>query len=91
MCFTFNWEFTFFSPELSSQFRFNEIDLSCNCDRNTYITDAEGKPIKYDVINGIPRNPKGRTGMRGRGSLYRWGPNHAGDPIVTRYTPIIDC
>ena len=27
----------------------------------------------------------GRTGMTGRGLLGRWGPNHAGDPIVTRY------
>ena len=31
------------------------------------------------------RNPIGRTGMIGRGLLGRWGPNHAADPIVTRY------
>ena len=30
------------------------------------------------------RNPKGRTGMVGRGLLGRFGPNHAADPIVTR-------
>jgi len=30
------------------------------------------------------RNPMGRTGLIGRGSLGRWGPNHAADPIVTR-------
>lgn len=35
--------------------------------------------------HGIPQNPLGRTGMRGRGLLGRWGPNHAADPIVTRY------
>lgn len=29
-------------------------------------------------------NPLGRTGLQGRGCLGRWGPNHAGDPIVTR-------
>lgn len=23
--------------------------------------------------------------MSGRGSLGRWGPNHAGDPVVTRW------
>ena len=28
----------------------------------------------------------GRTGIIGRGLLYRWGPNHAADTIVTRYT-----
>lgn len=31
------------------------------------------------------RNPIGRTGMTGRGLLGRWGPNHAADPIVTRW------
>ena len=31
------------------------------------------------------RNPIGRTGMIGRGCLGRWGPNHAADPIVTRW------
>ena len=31
------------------------------------------------------RNPIGRTGMKGRGLLGRWGPNHAVDPIVSRW------
>ena len=31
------------------------------------------------------RNPVGRTGMIGRGLLGRWGPNHAVDPIVSRW------
>lgn len=29
-------------------------------------------------------NRHGRTGLRGRGLLGRFGPNHAADPIVTR-------
>ena len=33
----------------------------------------------------VPRNPRGRTGMAGRGLLGRWGPNHAADPIITRW------
>lgn len=33
----------------------------------------------------IDRNPVGRTGLRGRGLLGRWGPNHAADAIVTRW------
>ena len=37
--------------------------------------------------HGRPRNPRGRTGLRGRGSLFSWGPNHAVDTIVTRYHP----
>ncbi|XP_078033549.1 ADP-ribose pyrophosphatase, mitochondrial isoform X1 [Augochlora pura] len=35
--------------------------------------------------NGYPLNPVGRTGIIGRGLLGRWGPNHAADPIVTRW------
>ncbi|GIY75872.1 ADP-ribose pyrophosphatase, mitochondrial, partial [Caerostris extrusa] len=41
--------------------------------------------INYDVSGGNPLNPKGRTGLSGRGRLGRWGPNHAGDAIVSRY------
>uniref|UniRef100_T1J4V2 Nudix hydrolase domain-containing protein n=1 Tax=Strigamia maritima TaxID=126957 RepID=T1J4V2_STRMM len=39
----------------------------------------------YEVVDGRPRNPSGRTGLEGRGCLGRWGPNHAVDPIVTRW------
>lgn len=39
------------------------------------------------LVDGTPRNPVGRTGMVGRGLLGKWGPNHAADPIVTRYDP----
>jgi len=35
--------------------------------------------------DGVPLNPEGRTGINGRGVLGRWGPNHAADPIVTRW------
>jgi len=38
-------------------------------------------------VHGRPLNPKGRTGMCERGLLGKWGPNHAADPIVTRYDP----
>ena len=34
---------------------------------------------------GSPLNIMGRTGLSGRGGLGRWGPNHAADPIVTRW------
>lgn len=46
--------------------------------------DRRSHEGKYEVIDGIPRNPIGRTGITGRGCLGRWGPNHAADPIVTR-------
>lgn len=31
-----------------------------------------------------PRNPMGRTGLRGRGALSFFGPNHTLQPVVTR-------
>ena len=39
----------------------------------------------YHVRDGFPLNPRGRTGLRGRGNLPRWGPNHAEALLVTRY------
>lgn len=39
----------------------------------------------YKVLDKLPLNPMGRTGIRGRGCLGRWGPNHAADPILTRW------
>ena len=43
----------------------------------------------YDVRKPSmrPINPKGRTGITGRGVLGKWGPNHAADPLVMRYKP----
>lgn len=42
----------------------------------------EGK-LNHDEA-GRPLNPKGRTGIIGRGLLGKWGPNYAADPIITR-------
>ncbi|XP_015171072.1 PREDICTED: ADP-ribose pyrophosphatase, mitochondrial [Polistes dominula] len=55
----------------------NSLDGAVN--RRSYMGDY--------VINehGYPLNPVGRTGIAGRGDLGRWGPNHAADPIVTRW------
>lgn len=39
----------------------------------------------YKIENEYPLNPIGRTGISGRGILGRWGPNHAADPVVTRW------
>ncbi len=52
----------------------------------------EGKP-SVDA-RGVPRNPMGPTGMKGRGELGNYGPNFAGTMVVTRinrqgYTEIL--
>lgn len=47
------------------------------------IKSYEGN-VRFDGI-GRPLNPKGRTGIAGRGLLWKWGPNFAADPIITRF------
>nr|CAH8845392.1 unnamed protein product [Trichobilharzia regenti] len=57
--------------------QFNKIDGIL--DRTSFMG-----PYKFSA-DGLPLNPCGRTGITGRGVLGRWGPNHAADPIVTRW------
>jgi AGAP006085-PA len=45
----------------------------------------------YQVEGNYPLNPLGRTGIRGKGILGRWGPNHAADPVVTRLVVYLKC
>ena len=52
--------------------------------RGSHEWQALGAPWKFDD-SGRPLNPRGRTGLSNRGRLGKWGPNHAGDAIVTRY------
>ncbi|GIY24141.1 ADP-ribose pyrophosphatase, mitochondrial [Caerostris darwini] len=64
--------------------KWNEEDNGI--DRRSY---QQKEILKYDVSDdGNPLNPKGRTGLSGRGRLGRWGPNHAGDAIVSRWKRI---
>ncbi|XP_063242710.1 ADP-ribose pyrophosphatase, mitochondrial [Bacillus rossius redtenbacheri] len=56
--------------------KWNEIDGNVN---------RESHQGMYKILNGVPLNIVGRTGLCGRGLLGRWGPNHAADPIVTRW------
>ena len=60
--------------------------------RLTYCDDGKETTVEkvcsYDVDRARYRNPKGKTGLRGRGMLGRFGPNHAADCIVTRFHPV---
>lgn len=63
--------------ETSFKPKWNSLDEGVN--RKSFMGD-------YSLNNdGYPLNPIGRTGIIGRGLLGRWGPNHAADPIVTRW------
>ncbi|KAK3597211.1 hypothetical protein CHS0354_003716 [Potamilus streckersoni] len=65
------------SPVEFEKLKFNDLDGDLN--RCSHVTDV------YEIKDGYPVNPMGRTGLKGRGCLGRWGPNHAADPIVTRW------
>lgn len=54
-------------------------------DRQSWIISEDGINLIYRLDNGIPLNPFGRTGLRGRGALPRWGPNHYVVLIITRW------
>ncbi|RMZ94618.1 ADP-ribose mitochondrial [Brachionus plicatilis] len=60
----------------NSDTRWNSVDKQI--DRRSHLG-------LYAIAQGLPRNPVGRTGIEGRGLLGKWGPNHAADPIVTRW------
>jgi ADP-ribose pyrophosphatase len=49
---------------------------------NNNLISLEETNIKF--VNNKPINPN-KTGLSGRGVLGRYGPNHAADPIVTRF------
>lgn len=49
-------------------------------------TTGKKLTLDYELFGKmLPRNPKGRTGICGRGLLGKYGPNFAADPLVTRY------
>ncbi|XP_076468214.1 transient receptor potential cation channel subfamily M member-like 2 [Babylonia areolata] len=60
-------------------------DVNVETDRTSWMT-VENQPMRYklDSMN-LPLNPMGRTGLRGRGKLWRFGPNHRIAAVVTRW------
>ncbi|CAF2704076.1 unnamed protein product [Rotaria sp. Silwood2] len=58
---------------------YNELDGKI--DRKSFMGVYE-----IDKETNRPKNPQGRTGLSGRGLLGRWGPNHAGDSLLTRWS-----
>jgi len=60
----------------------NEITDFNKGKRISFTTGA----YKLESDTGRPLNPVGRTGVCGRGLLGQFGPNHAADPLVTRWS-----
>ncbi|KAK6180329.1 hypothetical protein SNE40_012504 [Patella caerulea] len=67
------------SLEESQKFQFNAYDENFKCDRRSLCGHD------YEVKDGVPLNPRGRTGLIGRGDLGRWGPNYTIDCVVSRW------
>ncbi|XP_055944946.1 transient receptor potential cation channel subfamily M member 7-like isoform X2 [Argiope bruennichi] len=54
--------------------------------RKSWIIDSRTKPLTYRLdLDDLPRNPMGRTGLRGKGALPRWGPNHNVFAVITKF------
>ena len=69
-------------------YKFNRLDdVMGNFDPETGLLNriSFNGPYQIDSETGRPINPRGRTGITGRGRLGRFGPNHAADPIVSRF------
>ncbi|ELK03576.1 Transient receptor potential cation channel subfamily M member 2 [Pteropus alecto] len=64
------------TPESLSGITYNAVDGP---------TDRRSFHGSYAVQDGLPLNPMGRTGLRGRGALSCFGPNHTLQPVVTRW------
>ncbi|CAH2306513.1 transient receptor potential cation channel subfamily M member 2 isoform X1, partial [Pelobates cultripes] len=64
------------SLESLLKIKYNTLDGSIN--RQSYCDT-------YVVEDGLPLNPIGRTGLKGRGSLSWFGPNHAMHFIITQW------
>ncbi|XP_074622988.1 transient receptor potential cation channel subfamily M member-like 2 isoform X1 [Acropora palmata] len=72
-------------PDLMSMDPLARPPLAYNVLDEEYHVNRASHMGAYRVKHGLPLNPMGRTGMSGRGLLGRFGPNHAADPIVTRW------
>ena len=66
----------------SENITFNSWDAELQIDRRSY---RKRNTQFYSIVEGVPRNPIGRTGVTGRGHLHLWGPTHAVDPIIVRW------
>nr|MBC8392073.1 phosphotransferase [Deltaproteobacteria bacterium] len=95
-----SWDFPF--PEYDPEYYVDQVVIANDCTRNLKgwadpeaLSDAQGLrerrcstgKLRFDA-SGKPLNPKGRTGIQGRGLLGKWGPNYAVDPVLTRINPV---
>jgi hypothetical protein len=69
-------------------FKWNTSSLNpagITIDRQSWCQGSDGQSLIYKLDQGLPRNPFGRTGLKGRGGLPRFGPNHYIMMLITRW------
>ncbi|KAG8432778.1 hypothetical protein GDO86_017135 [Hymenochirus boettgeri] len=64
------------TQSLESLLKINYNTVDGNINRKSFC-------ITYDVKDGLPLNPNGRTGLKGRGCLCWFGPNHSMHIVIT--------
>ena len=69
------------------KWNYNEVNSNgVSVNRISWQINSDGTAFQYKLEdNFLPLNPFGRTGLRGRGSLVRWGPNHCVIFVITRW------
>ena len=71
------------------KYKWNSFQLNENGDninRISWQLNSDGSALHYKIEDKfIPLNPLGRTGLRGRGGLPRWGPNHYVMFVISRW------
>ncbi|XP_052281701.1 transient receptor potential cation channel subfamily M member 2-like isoform X5 [Dreissena polymorpha] len=74
-----------FGPKWNTVVTYMEKGQRREIDRRSWIT-MDNQPLRYVLDSlSLPQNPMGRTGLRGKGILWRWGPNHMIKAVVTRW------
>ncbi|CDW59922.1 zf-C3Hc3H domain containing protein [Trichuris trichiura] len=76
--------FRYCDPEVNIStmgIRFNQKDRGID---RRMVRRLNGVKAYYEVSDGLPLNPLGRTGIAGRGYLPRWGPTHLVKVVLLR-------
>ena len=101
---SFNWTDQYYTPNEYDARVLQTSPLPCWADNPACSAEEVSRRLTYAGDDAVPKmvgevcafdvdrmrylNPMGKTGIRGRGVLGKFGPNHAADCLVTRINPV---